>query len=167
MTKTNEAATTRSSIVTKPREEARPTEKRGEAMDRSEQATTQRGPRKGDSRIAVAYLRSATKDHQLSFEAQRRVIDAWAERERVNVVEWHRDPGVSGLSHGANRPALTAALDALKVRDAGVFVVSRRDRLGRDVATALAIEEAVEGSGVRVVSAEEASSGERRIRTLP
>src|ERR1700678_3590742 len=108
MTKTNDAATARSSIVTKPREDAGPTEKGGEAMDRSEQATTHRGPRKGDARIAVAYLRAATNDHQASFDAQRRVIDAWAERERVSVVEWHGDPGVSGLAHGANRPALTA-----------------------------------------------------------
>lgn len=63
-------------------------------------------------------------------------VGAWAAREKVNVIAWHLDHGLSGGSELDVRPALGAALGELRVCGAGVLVVARRARLARDSASA-------------------------------
>src|SRR3954469_11593790 len=101
---------------------------------------TERSARPGNPLVAVAYLRASTDEQRLGPEAQRAAIEAWAAREGVSVVAWHVDAGISGGSDLADRPALVAALGALRAARAGVLVVAKRDRLARDVAVAAAIE---------------------------
>ncbi len=113
-----------------------------------------------DPRTAVAYLRASTDDQHLSPDAQRAAIESWAAREGVSVVSWHVDAGVSGAADLADRPALAAALGALRALGAGLLVVAQRDRLARDVYLAAAIDRAVTSSGSRVVSADGTANGD-------
>lgn len=116
--------------------------------------------RKGNPKIAIGYVRHSTEDQRLSESAQRAAIGAWAAREGVTVVAWHVDAGVSGGADLADRPALAAALAALRVHGAGVLAVAKRDRLARDTMIAGMIDRAVEQAGARVVTSEGAGNGD-------
>ena len=87
----------------------------------------------GNPRVAIAYLRASKDEQRLSPEAQRAGIEAWAERESICVTAWCVDQGVRSVSPVARRPALRAALVALRRHRAGVLVVAKRDRVARDV----------------------------------
>lgn len=107
-----------------------------------------------DPRAAVALLRVSTLDQELGHAAQRKAIEAWAEREGVRVVSWRVEQGVSGATPLERRAVLLEALGDLKALRAGLLVVARRDRLARDVVCAALIERLVERGGARVCSAD-------------
>lgn len=109
---------------------------------------------------AVAYLRASTDDQHLSPDAQRAAIESWARAAGVSVLSWHCDAGVSGAADLDNRPALAAALGALRADGAGLLVVAKRDRLARDCYVAAAIDRAVGSVGARVVSADGTCNGD-------
>lgn len=111
-------------------------------------------------RTAVGYIRVSTEEQHLGPEAQRAAILAWATREGVSVLSWHTDAGVSGAAELDNRPALAAALGALRADGAGLLVVAKRDRLARDCYVAAAIDRAVATAGARVVSADGTCNGD-------
>jgi site-specific DNA recombinase len=102
--------------------------------------------------VAIAYLRASTDEQKLSPEAQRAAIEAWAAREGVQMAAWHVDQGVCSVTPIDERPALVAALAALRDHRAGVLVVARRDRIARDVVLTATVERLVERAGARVVS---------------
>jgi len=102
---------------------------------------------------AVAYLRVSTDEQRNGPEVQRADIVAWAARAGVEVVAWHTDNGVSGAAPVDRRPALLAALADLRGHRAGQLVVSRRDRLARDVMNAAMIERMATDAGARIASA--------------
>ena len=111
------------------------------------------GKRTGSPALAVAYLRASTDDQRLSPDAQRASIEAWARREGVSVVSWHTDQGISSVTPAAERPALVAALEALRAHRAGVLVVAKRDRIARDVVLASTVGRAAQSNGAALVSA--------------
>lgn len=113
-----------------------------------------------DPHRAVAYLRASTDEQRLGPEAQVAAIDAWALRERIEIVGTHLDQGVSGGSDLDGRPGLVAALATLRAERAGVLLVAKRDRLARDVYVAATIERAVAASGARVVCADGTGNGD-------
>lgn len=115
---------------------------------------------RSDVTVAVGYIRVSTEEQHLGPEAQRAAITAWATREGVTVLSWHTDAGVSGATELDNRPALAAALGALRADGAGLLVVARRDRLARDCYVAAAIDRAVATAGARVVSADGTCNGD-------
>ena len=88
-------------------------------------------------RVAVAYLRASKDEQRLSREAQRAAIEAWAIREGVRVAVWCTDDGVRSVSPVAARPALRAALAALRQHAAALIVPSSSPRFSR-VARAVA-----------------------------
>jgi DNA invertase Pin-like site-specific DNA recombinase len=112
------------------------------------------------STIAIAYVRASTREQRLSPEAQRAAIEEWAVRERVRIAAWCVDHGVRSITPVENRPALGAALGAVREHRAGVFVVAKRDRIARDVVLAASIERAVLIAGARVVSASGEGNGD-------
>ncbi len=69
------------------------------------------------------------------------------------VADWYVDRGICSVTPIEERPALRAALDALRAHGAGVLVVARRDRVARDVVLAGEIERAVARASARLVSA--------------
>lgn len=113
-----------------------------------------------DPRRAVAYIRMSTERQDLSPDAQRAAIESWAAREGVVVAAWHQDLGVSGGAPLEDRPGLMAAIEAVRAEGAGLLVVSRRDRLARDVLTAALVERLCERVGARVVGADGTGNGE-------
>lgn len=82
----------------------------------------------------VAYLRVST-DAQLDgfgLQVQEKAIRAWAKANGHRIVEVFTDAGVSGSRDAADRPGLSAALDALRPPPrARGLVVARLDRLAR------------------------------------
>lgn len=82
----------------------------------------------------VAYLRVST-DSQLDgfgLEVQERAVRAWAKQHKHRIVEVFTDAGLSGSLDVADRPGLSAALDALRPPPrARGLVVARLDRLAR------------------------------------
>jgi DNA invertase Pin-like site-specific DNA recombinase len=103
---------------------------------------------------AVAYLRVSTDkqaDSGLGLEAQRASVTAAAARLGLELREVHVDAGVSGSLSIAGRPVLMAAVGTLRRGD--VFLVAKRDRLGRDVILVAMIERLIAKRGARVVSA--------------
>jgi DNA invertase Pin-like site-specific DNA recombinase len=103
---------------------------------------------------AVAYVRVSTADQAdsgLGLEAQQGAIETAAARLGMPVVDTFTDAGVSGGLPLEQRPALVAALDAIRAGD--VLLVAKRDRLGRDVLNVAMIERLVERRGARVFSA--------------
>lgn len=113
----------------------------------------------GSPSIAVGYVRASTDRQELGPEAQRDELARWAERERVTLDAVHED-SVSGGAELEDRPGLLAAIDAAKRAGAGLLVVTRRDRLARDVAIAALIEREVSRVGARVVTTDGVASGQ-------
>lgn len=109
--------------------------------------------RNGSERLGVGYLRVSTEDQHLGPDAQRAAIERWAAANKVTIVAWHVDQGISGAAELSDRPALQAAIDSLKQHSAGVLLVAKRDRLARDVVLAALIERLARNQGARVVSA--------------
>lgn len=103
--------------------------------------------------VAIAYIRASKEEQQLSPEAQRAAIEAWAAREGVQVAAWHVDQGVGGASPIEKRKALLEALGSLRDHKAGALVVAKRDRLARDPIIAAMVERLVSDSSARVISA--------------
>ena len=119
----------------------------------------------GNPLVAVAYIRASKGSgvQELSPEAQRAAIEAFAAHAGITLVAWHTDQGDKGVSGGReleDRPALLAALSDIRAHRAGVLLVAKRDRLARDIYVALTIERAASAAGARVTSADGAGNGE-------
>jgi DNA invertase Pin-like site-specific DNA recombinase len=114
------------------------------------------------SSLAVGYIRaSLDRDRQeLSPDAQRASLARWCEANGVRLAAIHEDLGVSGGTALDARPGLVAALDALVAHGAGVLVVAKRDRLGRDPIVSAMIEARAERLGARVLSAAGEGNGD-------
>jgi DNA invertase Pin-like site-specific DNA recombinase len=119
----------------------------------------QRRARRGNPKLAVAYLRASKDEQRLSPEAQSAAIEGWADKGDTSVVGWHSDHGLGGGLELEDRPGLVAALGQLRAARAGVLVVAKRDRLARDVAVVATIERDVHASGARVIAADGVGNG--------
>lgn len=99
---------------------------------RSATSNTLQGGRK--NRV-VGYVRVSTDEQTssgLGLEAQRAAIEVECARRGWELVEVYEDAGVSGKSM-AGRPALGAALEAVRSHRAGALVVAKLDRLSRSL----------------------------------
>ena len=105
-------------------------------------------------RAAIGYVRASKEEQTLTPAAQRDAMQAWCDREGVELVEVHEDLGVCGATEIDRRPGLMGALAALGELDADVLLVSKRDRVARDVLVAAMVEHLVEKKGARVISAD-------------
>lgn len=102
----------------------------------------------------MAYVRVSTADQAdsgLGLGAQQAAIETAAARLGLTVEHIFTDAGVSGGLPLEQRPALLAALDAIRSGD--LLLVAKRDRLGRDVLNVAMIERLVERKSARIVSA--------------
>jgi DNA invertase Pin-like site-specific DNA recombinase len=85
---------------------------------------------------AIAYVRVSTADQGrsgLGLEAQRQVINAFAAREGIAVAGWYTEVETGKGSNALDRrPQLAAALKAAR-KLKGPVLVSKLDRLSRDV----------------------------------
>ena len=85
---------------------------------------------------AIAYLRVSTQEQGrsgLGIEAQRHAIESFAKREGITVDAWHTEVQTGkGSDALERRPQLAAALQAAQKAKLPVLV-SKLDRLSRDV----------------------------------
>ncbi len=110
--------------------------------------------RPGDTGKSIALIRASTEDQRLSPDAQRAAIEAWATKRSIEILAWHVESGVSGATPIEQRLVLLAAIDDVARHGAGHLVVSRRDRLARDVVLVGLIERLVTRAGGKVSSAD-------------
>lgn len=82
----------------------------------------------------VAYRRVSTDDQAkegTSLEAQEQTILAYCRAERLRVVGWFCDPGISGAN--PDRPDLKRALEVIDRGEARGIVAAKLDRLTRNL----------------------------------
>ncbi|MHC5009492.1 MAG: recombinase family protein [Planctomycetota bacterium] len=118
-------------------------------------------------RTAVAYLRVADAEQDCPLAEQRASIERWSGFNGIDVVAWHEDVGRPGEGPGDRRPGFHDAIEAVGRLGAGLLVVARRDRLGRDIVIAAVAERIVERRGARVVSVDgdaESSAADLQLR---
>src|SRR5262245_47984160 len=119
-----------------------------------------RRTRTTDAKIAVAYVRRSTTEQHNSPAAQTDAIHRYAKAHGTRVVAVHEDTGVSGASVAMDRPGVAAAIDALAAHGAGVLLVAKRDRLGRDTVEVGLATRLVERLGAKVLSANGEGNGD-------
>jgi DNA invertase Pin-like site-specific DNA recombinase len=105
---------------------------------------------------ALSYLRVSGKG-QIGgdgFPRQRTAIAAFAGANGLDVVEEFRDEGVSGTLGLAERPGLTALLEAAMAAQIDTVLVEKADRLARDLVESELLLRTFREQGIRVVEAE-------------
>ena len=108
----------------------------------------------------MGYVRVSTDEQALGPEAQREALRVYCAANSAQLVSVYEDIGVSGGAPVDKRPGLLEALDALKIHGAGALLVSKRDRLARDVVVGAMIERLAERKGARVLCADGTGNGD-------
>ena len=114
--------------------------------------TTTRKGKAGSETKAVLYIRVSTDEQALGPVAQLDAAKRWAAAKGVELVSVHEDRGVSGGAELDRCPALLAAIDSIQAHGAGILLVTKRDRLARDVMKAAMVEHRVAKAGAKVMS---------------
>lgn len=106
---------------------------------------------------AIAYLRISTMEQRRGYglEAQEAAIRDYARRHDVRLVAVLRDEGVSGSNGLDARVGLAEALARLEAGEAEQLIVSRMDRLARDLVLAELTIARLRDRGVPVISVAE------------
>jgi DNA invertase Pin-like site-specific DNA recombinase len=108
----------------------------------------------------VGYIRVSTDKQEFGPDAQQKAIEDWCDRNKADLITCYIDTDVSGDTHPEKRPGLSEVFVAL-AQGADVLLVSRRDRLARNVVWAHMIEQISKSFGARVIScAGEGTDGE-------
>ena len=109
----------------------------------------------------ILYSRVSTTeqaDSGAGLAAQVAAVEAYAHRAGITIVGRFEDAGLSGAAGIEDRPALAAAIGALRRGD--VLLVAKRDRLGRDVMLVMTIDRMVSRRGAKVVSCDGIGNGD-------
>jgi DNA invertase Pin-like site-specific DNA recombinase len=105
---------------------------------------------------AFSYLRVSGKG-QIGgdgFPRQRTTIAAFAEDNGLDVVEEFEDAGVSGTLGLADRPGLTALLEATMAGGISIVLVEKADRLARDLVESELLLRTFREHEIRVIEAD-------------
>jgi len=108
----------------------------------------------------IGYLRVSTDEQSLGAEDQRIKLKKWCNARKGSLLEVFEDIGISGGNAIDKRPGLILAIKALKEQKAGILLVSKRDRLARDVIVAAMIERLAHKAGAQVVAADGTANGD-------
>jgi site-specific DNA recombinase len=106
----------------------------------------------------VAYCRVSTDqqaDSGLSIEAQREQLVSFTIASGLELVGLFIDAGISGAKDETERPGLREALAAITEGRADALVVSKRDRLARDMSLAGYFETTVGRAGGELIVLDE------------
>jgi DNA invertase Pin-like site-specific DNA recombinase len=108
-------------------------------------------------RAAIGYVRVST-DEQIKgygLAAQEQAIRDYCKQEGLHLVDVARDEGLSGSNGLETRVGLAGALARLEVGGADSLIVSRLDRLARDLLTQETVLERLRQRGRDVISVAE------------
>lgn len=106
----------------------------------------------------VAYCRVSTDQQAesgLSIEAQREQLVSFTIASGLELVGLFIDAGISGAKDETERPGLREALAAITEGRADALVVSKRDRLARDMSLAGYIETTIRRAGAELIVLDE------------
>jgi DNA invertase Pin-like site-specific DNA recombinase len=106
----------------------------------------------------VAYCRVSTEQQAesgLSIEAQREQLVSFAIASGLELVGLFIDAGISGAKDESERPGLREALATITEGRADALVVSKRDRLARDMSLAGYIETTIRRAGGELIVLDE------------
>lgn len=109
----------------------------------------------------IIYTRVSTTeqaDSGAGLAAQVAAVEAYAHRAGITITGRFEDAGLSGAAGLEDRPALAAAIGALRRGD--VLLVAKRDRLGRDVMLVMTLDRMISRRGARVVSCDGIGNGD-------
>ena len=123
---------------------------------------TENSVTKGEQAMrAVAYLRVSTADQagedRFGLGAQQEAIEAYSQREGVEVLQWYIDEGYSGAT--IDRPGLQQLMTAAGEKTFDTVLLPKMDRLSRDVFIALFLEKELLINGVQIFSVTEPVNG--------
>ncbi|RVU17480.1 recombinase family protein [Methylobacterium oryzihabitans] len=108
---------------------------------------------------AVAYLRVSTDEQAEQghgLDAQDKAVRAFADSQSYELVDVVTDPGVSGAIRPADRPGFARLLEMAAARTFTVLLVTRFDRLAREIRFAVTtVSELAESYGVVIRSVTE------------
>lgn len=107
---------------------------------------------------AIGYVRVSTDEQTKHFGLgiQRQQITGYCKQHDLNLVNIYSDEGISGSNGLASREGLAHALAALEGHEATVLVVSKLDRLARDLMLQETTIARLRAAGAFVVSVTEA-----------
>lgn len=97
-------------------------------------------------RVAL-YIRVSTAEqsiHGLSLEAQQSSLEAWAKRERAEIVGRYADPGISARKKASKRPGLQRMLEDVRAGKIDLIVFTKLDRWFRNVGEYYKVQEVLE-----------------------
>ena len=107
---------------------------------------------------AAAYIRVSTAEqklHGISLDAQEEKLKEYAEKNKIKIVEWYKDEGVSGRKLIRKRPELQRMLhDAQKGRFKRILFI-KLDRYFRSVAEFHESQKLLDDAGVTWTATEE------------
>ena len=107
----------------------------------------------GECRRIIAYLRVSTK-HQVessqSLDDQKTACEAYARSKGKTIDTFFTDAGISGVKDWWKRPGMKQLLDYLQKGD--ILLVSRRDRIAREVGAMERIKAEVKNKKAKIIS---------------
>ena len=106
-----------------------------------------------NSCTAVGYIRVSTKQQFNGPEVQGREIQAWAERQGIELLAVYIDR-CSGNRGFEKRPGFVAALAAMAALGAGNLVAQKRDRVARGPVVMAGIEDTIRRARARLRTAD-------------
>lgn len=114
-------------------------------------------------KTAIGYLRVSTEQQAsegVSLEAQRERLASWCNANGYKLAEVFMDAGISGGAPLDKRQGLLSALDAVKQHKAAILLVTKRDRLARDVMVAAMAEHLIKKTGAKVMATDGGGNGD-------
>ncbi len=107
--------------------------------------------------IAVGYVRVSTENQNgcdsFGLETQKDTITKYCAANALELVQIFDDPALSGSLPALERPGLRAMLDAVKEGDK--VIVTRLDRIARDLYLSLWVEKEIRKAGAELISISE------------
>ena len=106
---------------------------------------------------AIGYVRVSTDEQEISVRAQQVELNTWCDKQGIELLAIYVDSGVSGAADLERCEGLLQAIDATEGAD--LLLVTKRDRLGRDVIKSAMVERLVQRNRAAVMATDGMGNG--------
>lgn len=107
---------------------------------------------------AVGYIRVSTEEqvrHGQGLEIQKKDIEEYAVKNNIELIKIFEDAGISGANDITKRKGLKELMDYCKKHKVDLVIVTKMDRLARDVFIQLWVEKELAIYDTKIISANE------------